>query len=208
MRWSLALFVGPLAGAAIVALTVFHSGIYHALVREDSLFEWAEFAAYAAAAVFAFWTAVRLGRQSRLAVALAFGGLALCCLFAAGEEISWGQRIFGIDTPDRLERLNRQEELNVHDLRRVERGFALTLIAASLYGVLAPLLSRKPRLWVPPVFLSSAFLVTFAYVSGRLLFFPQPEYDLAKSSEWPELCFAGAFAVFAWLGWRRARPAQ
>ncbi len=37
-------------------------------------------------------------------------------LFAAGEEISWGQRIFEIDTPDALVDANRQQETNLHNL--------------------------------------------------------------------------------------------
>jgi len=204
--WSTAAFVAPVAGAVVVALTVFQPAVYHALVREDSVFEWIEFGAYAAASFLAGWTAVRLSRGRRVTLALAFGALACCCLLAAGEEISWGQRIFGLDTPSGLERANRQRELNVHNVESVERGFALTLIAASLYGLAAPWLLRRPLLVVPPVFLSSAFLVTFTYVVGRLLFFPHPEYDLAKYSEWPELCFAAALAGFAFLGWRRTPP--
>ena len=41
------------------------------------------------------------------------GGIVL--VFAAGEEISWGQRIFGFATPDFLIGVNRQHEFNVHN---------------------------------------------------------------------------------------------
>lgn len=206
--WAIVAFVAPVAGAAVVGVTVLHTGVYHALVREDSVLEWLEFGGYAAAAALAAWTAVRLQRGGRIGLALAFGALALCCALAAGEEISWGQRIFGLDTPGELERVNRQRELNVHNVESIERGFALTLVVASLYGLAAPWLVRRPWLVVPPVFLSSAFLVTFTYVASRLLFFPHPHYDLAKYSEWPELCFAGALAAFSFLSWRRTRPGQ
>ena len=46
--------------------------------------------------------------------AYVLGGMAM--VFAAGEEISWGQRIFGFATPDWLMRLNDQEEFNVHNI--------------------------------------------------------------------------------------------
>lgn len=41
--------------------------------------------------------------------------LALFFFFCAGEEISWGQRILGIGTPERLEEVNAQKELNLHN---------------------------------------------------------------------------------------------
>jgi hypothetical protein len=43
-------------------------------------------------------------------------GIAVLFFFGAGEEISWGQRIFNIETPEALEQVNEQQELNVHNL--------------------------------------------------------------------------------------------
>jgi hypothetical protein len=43
-------------------------------------------------------------------------GLALILFFGAGEEISWGQRIFGFETPDSLEDVNIQGEVTLHNL--------------------------------------------------------------------------------------------
>lgn len=40
-------------------------------------------------------------------------GLAL--ILVAGEEISWGQRIFNIETPDAIAAQNRQGEINLHN---------------------------------------------------------------------------------------------
>src|SRR5690349_2145976 len=45
---------------------------------------------------------------------LVYLGLALLFFFGAGEEISWGQRIFGIQTPTSLAQVNKQDELNLH----------------------------------------------------------------------------------------------
>ncbi|MGB8492081.1 MAG: hypothetical protein WCE64_13575 [Bacteroidales bacterium] len=42
--------------------------------------------------------------------------LGLFFFFCAGEEISWGQRIIGIDTPEYMEENNAQKELNIHNL--------------------------------------------------------------------------------------------
>ena len=42
--------------------------------------------------------------------------LGLFCLIACGEEISWGQRIFGVQTPEFLKKINRQDETNLHNI--------------------------------------------------------------------------------------------
>jgi hypothetical protein len=42
--------------------------------------------------------------------------LSLLCLFGAGEEISWGQRIFDLETPEYFEEKNAQGEIGFHNL--------------------------------------------------------------------------------------------
>lgn len=41
---------------------------------------------------------------------------ALLCFFALGEELSWGQHIFGFDTPSAINEINAQRELNLHNI--------------------------------------------------------------------------------------------
>ena len=42
--------------------------------------------------------------------------LGLAFLFVCLEEISWGQRIFGFETPERIREINSQSEFNFHNL--------------------------------------------------------------------------------------------
>ena len=42
--------------------------------------------------------------------------LAIFCLFGAGEEISWGQRIFDIESPDFFLSHNKQQETGLHNI--------------------------------------------------------------------------------------------
>lgn len=42
--------------------------------------------------------------------------LSLLFLLAFLEEISWGQRIFGVETPTVIAKVNRQKEINIHNL--------------------------------------------------------------------------------------------
>lgn len=53
---------------------------------------------------------------------LVYLGLAGLYFFGAGEEISWGQRIFHIQEPAELAEENVQHELNVHDLAIFENS--------------------------------------------------------------------------------------
>ena len=42
--------------------------------------------------------------------------LALILLLSAGEELSWGQHFLNIETPDAIGSVNRQNEINLHNL--------------------------------------------------------------------------------------------
>ncbi|HLO34066.1 MAG TPA: hypothetical protein VK249_33280 [Anaerolineales bacterium] len=53
---------------------------------------------------------------------LVYLGLGLLYFFGAGEEISWGQRIFHIQEPANLAQQNVQHELNIHDLAIFEKS--------------------------------------------------------------------------------------
>lgn len=88
--------------------------------------------------------------------------LFLLCFLAAGEEISWGQRIIGWETPEAIKEINAQEETNLHNLTwfqvknedgtlKSQWGRMLTatrLLAIFLLGflVVLPLLSAVPAL--------------------------------------------------------------
>ena len=87
--------------------------LYRALMREDNLVEWLTVVWLLLAALTLLATA-RRERSVHLRWLWLLGGVAL--LFGAGEEISWGQRIFGLATPDFLLALNAQNELNVHNI--------------------------------------------------------------------------------------------
>jgi hypothetical protein len=79
------------------------------LAAEDSLFE------YVTAACF-FGTAVLLVRSFSIKRNFFFLALALVFFVGCGEEISWGQRIFGFGTPESIAQKNIQGETNLHNL--------------------------------------------------------------------------------------------
>ncbi len=81
--------------------------------------------------------------------------LTLLCLFGAGEEISWGQRVFGLETPDYLKERNAQGELGLHNLmveingekvkiNKLVFGTGLALALAIYLFVATPLYRHYP----------------------------------------------------------------
>ncbi|MFW6039328.1 MAG: hypothetical protein ACOC9P_02500 [bacterium] len=168
-----------------------------AWTREDRLFEWSQVAVLIAIVVLlvgAGWRRTRgPHRQKWLGVALLLGALAF--FFAAGEEISWGQRILGLQTPEQLAEINTQEELSLHNVQGVKgtietwmgRGIALF----ALVGTVA-LMARRPRvqaLWLPSAAVVLALVLTVGFRN-----YEQPY----KSAIAVHVCGVAVAAVFAW----------
>ena len=86
---------------------------YNALSREDYWVENLTGVLFFLAGILLLATALAEPSLLRRCI-YALGAAAL--VFAAGEEISWGQRIFGLATPDFLREANSQQELNVHNV--------------------------------------------------------------------------------------------
>ena len=115
---------------------------YIVATYEDLVGEWAQ--------VFLFVTTMLL--SVRIACGKSnyrpfFAILALACFYVVGEEISWGQRIFNLTTPDFFRTHNLQNETNLHNFftgpietslkQSMEYLIALGLV---VYGLLFPLL--------------------------------------------------------------------
>ena len=207
-----ALFTLPLLGALVVALTRVDDGLFSFLTSEDSLLEWLQFAAFATASLFGLLLARALLRAGRLLPAAAYLLFAFGCFFSGGEEIAWGQRLLGLETPEDLARINDQGEITAHNISTALTVFNTLMLVVGLYGAVAwAMRTRAGRhvrtfdLFVPPFFLAPAFFVLFAYRLIRFTVLPEPVHTVVVLGEWPEFCLAFALAAFALLGWRRAR---
>ena len=123
------------------------------------------------------------------------GGIVL--VFAAGEEISWGQRIFNFATPDFLIPLNASNEFNVHNINHrpfviAYRYGGLTLCSIACVAFFC----RKHSLFtipLPSILLVLGFMVMMSYRDGTgfdglpLFIFSAPKYMLL---------LLGIFALF------------
>ena len=99
-----------------VAMSYTHPDMFRSLyVVEDGLIEWLTVLALVATMVVCFQRFWQLRRQAKplfLGMTLLFG---LAFLFGAGEEISWGQRLLNIESPEFFLKHNAQEEINFHN---------------------------------------------------------------------------------------------
>lgn len=209
-----ALFLLPLVGAVVVAATRVDKGLFHFVTAEDRLLEWGQFGGYAVAMVFGFAVAALLFRADRRLTAAFYLLVALGCLFVAGEEISWGQRILGLETPESLEEINRQEEISVHNITSIETLFKLAELIvgfAGSVGVWVLLwkrsgnLTARERLFVPPLFLTATFFAIFVFRLFRVLIYSKQKFTVVEYTEWPEFCLALGLGVMTVLVWRRLR---
>jgi hypothetical protein len=204
-----ALFVLPLLAGFVVAASRLDKGLFRALTGEDGVLEWLQVACYATAAVFGLVTGLRLLRSGHRWPGLWFLALAAGCVFVTGEEVAWGQRILGIETPEALEAINDQDEVTLHNIGDLQNLLNAVQLAVGVAGAtagwwLARSSSRVPRLLVPPVFLSSAFAVVAAWRVLRFLDVPPSSFSVVEYGEFPELCLAGALALTTVLAFRRA----
>ncbi|MFM7734257.1 MAG: pectate lyase [Cyanobium sp.] len=132
---------------------------------EDGPAEWVQFFGYAGACLASLVVAWR--RRARPG-SLAFLGwlvLALFCFLMAGEEISWGERIFdwGLDA---IRQMNDQEETNIHNIKGVQSlmhfafiffGLLFGCIGWRLFPRIDAFPARWYSLWFLPVALFYAY---------------------------------------------------
>ena len=118
-------------------------------IREDGLVEWLTFAVILFMSAFSFVMSYDFGRsrpaRGAKRVWLLLGFL---FLFGAMEEISWGQRVLGIESPEWFIRNNKQGETNLHNLivygvsvNKLVFGKILSILIG-MYLLAVPLLDR------------------------------------------------------------------
>lgn len=152
--------------------------IFERYVEEDGTVEWLTVVGLMMGCIVAFSRFIRLFKKRSWWFLLVTLGLALVLFFGSGEEISWGQRIFGWKTPAYFEKHNAQHETNIHNL--IEDGVKLNKLIFStilsiflaIYLLVIPLLHAKAKgvrdlldksaVPVPRLYQVISFVVLFA----------------------------------------------
>jgi hypothetical protein len=174
-RHSLACFgVGLLVVLGAFAILALPDATVDTLVREDDVVEWSGAIGLFAGCLLLF-ASFLMARRHRPAgmtpggvwILLASSGV---LFFLGGEEISWGQRLFGWGTPAALSRANAQDETNLHNLGVFQGtkldGDRLFRLAWLSFFVLLPLAAwawpriRRavaPRVLIAPAWMAGLF---------------------------------------------------
>lgn len=119
--------------------------------------------------------------------------IALMSFWIAGEEISWGQRIFQIKTPEEISEINVQNEITVHNLKIFQElvykiYYYFDIYACTSFLVLFflkkyPDLYRFIRLLSPSPYLILFFLLNFIYLRLRFKYGIWTHRELNETSE-------------------------
>lgn len=147
--------------------------------KEDGLFEWGTSLSYFLAFVFFLLTFLK---TKNIFILL----LTCVMFFGAGEELSWGQRIIGYETPPGMKKLNAQKEFNLHNISLVNgknvegkkvKGLSRLLVMdflfkifTGVFGIVIPFLifhikklsdwNQKLKLPVAPISIGIFFLIS------------------------------------------------
>ena len=216
-RWIiLSIYLVVFASAAVALyLYVFDDARLDDLTVEDGFLEYLQAAFFLGASI-VFLVGWLRGRCRNTFLL----GWAVVLLVVAGEEISWGQRIFGVATPDSLAARNVQGETTIHNLDGIHQHIrALAMVCILGVTVAMPLTERwstrcrslyarfsipvVPAWTIPITALGVAFMVV-PRLGGEVVF---------SLDEMGEAYVAATFFLFAlswWWGVRHGdrRPAD
>lgn len=195
---------------------------------EDGPIETAGAVFFLAAAAGFFVASIRTVRQSRergkaeVWPAVVFTLLALVMFVCFGEEISWGQRVFGWQTPSLIAALNAQNETNLHNIQAVhqwnpdgtEKGFIGKLVNMNrLFSVfwltafvLLPVVAagsdrirrrfKDAEIPVPPLWVGGMFLSSYVVYKVLALIY-QGTLRAHALDELKETSYAAIYAFLA-----------
>ena len=119
--------------------SMFTAELQHAVAREDGMLEWAQMCIFLLCSIFFGVLSFRLSGPKSYKIMYRL--FAVGFFLMAGEEISWGQRLLGIETPDVLKAINVQDEINLHN----SLGYLadhLFVVAVLAYGSVFPVIAH------------------------------------------------------------------
>ena len=203
-----------------VFLYVFLPNWYLLLVKEDSIVENLQAGSYLLASAITFIALTKLRKSLHKYIFLLLLMFACATLFIFFEEISWGQRILGIKTPEFFTAYNMQKEITLHNVPPVFEVCHIFYMAVGLYGGLAWIFTRNatwrgadlPRFIIPEWYCSLYFLpIFFIHLWHRyILEWPNrgyliwPQVAMWRHQEPCELLLALGFLLVAASNYKKA----
>jgi hypothetical protein len=183
---------------------------YSLWIQEDSVVEYAQALFYFTSSILSFLVSIKFLKNKLAVHGVLYGILAFILLFIFAEEISWGQRIFNIETFDYFQRNNYQQDMSIHNLKIIQIPVLIkTYMLVGAYGAFAWILVRlfapeaKANFThiinyiVPDWFISSYFFfVFFVYTLLLFIWMNPPGFLLSRDQEPAELLLSMGFLWF------------
>ncbi len=146
----------PLALIVVQAgLEVFlPTNILAALHSEDGPHEFFEFLIIFGAFIVAVKMLLQMDIRAQKWLAAWIALAAVCSLYVAGEEISWGQHFLKWSTPDYWGHINDQQETNLHNTSSWldQKPRLILMLGVVVGGLIIPLLQKLTPEWLPERF--------------------------------------------------------
>lgn len=215
-------FGGLLFWIALISLEILLPDVYTFIVREDSLLETIQTLFYFTAGILFLLVSRNYFKNKQQLFSLFFIGLSLLMIFVAGEEISWGQRIFSIETPENLAQINLQNETTIHNIDIFQSNIDYIYMAIGLWGsiggitikALRPRLYKKYAAIFPPAILFFYFFAVtrFYFVNLFVIFdyqlFSFERIGVARWQEMAETLLAFGFLAFSWFRYKQLKSSK
>lgn len=169
------------------AIFIYKQNFAKTLVYEDGVVQWVQVLFLFFAGVFAFLIARAYPAFYRN-IFIRNSAYIFCFLMflILAEEISWGQRIFGIETPEFIRKANAQGEISLHNHILLQRIRHWMLISVGIIGLFLSTMNSEKALKKESSFFSlkldSIIILIFILF---FLFFVQvidPKFNIIKSS--------------------------
>jgi len=128
-------------------------GMMNASLSENGPHEILQFLIIASAAFVPIFYFISRKTDKNILYKIWFALAFICCVYVAGEEVSWGQHFFNWGTPESWQAVNDQAETNLHNTSSwLDQKPRLILMIGIVFGTLvAPILISKNILKLPDV---------------------------------------------------------
>lgn len=217
-RLVIAICLAPfVVAAAGVVSALLGKEAYKWFTQEDGFAETMQVIFYLLTLILGLIVTRRQWQSEHKVIAFLYTGLCFALFFLIGEELSWGQRLFGWQTAESLVEINKQNETNLHNIYGVGATFKWIQLLVGAYGTLLPLaflrwkgparLQRFIPLLVPHYTLIPCFAMLFVWRIYRNVVpdFEQFYFVIAEYNEVMELALAMGLFLFMVFQLRRSQ---
>ncbi len=160
-------------------MAFYQARLFWYMEKEDSLTETLTFVVYVLLAFLCFKIAIQIRKKKLFTILFVLA--ALIFVLIAGEEISWGQRIFNFETPEHIAKNNTQKEFNLHNQRKVYHFVYDAYITIGVYALVTGFI----KLYLNKIKKVQSIYIEIFCVDLKLAFYfiPMILYSIGKNTK-------------------------